>query len=123
MLDKLFPKEYFKDRLLMLLSGATLVTAVFIVIRILVTVRNYDFKITTGYTQYGADTFIRGEWYELYEPAIFAVITTVIVLMLSLRVYKLNRNLSYGIVSLQLVLLGFLMLVTNAILGSSTIVS
>lgn len=123
MIDKLFPKDYFKDRPLMLATGAAVTMMAFIVARVLISVKDYDFKITTGYTQYGADTFIRGEWYELYEPAFFALITTVITVMLSLRVFRMNRNLSFGVIGLQLIVLAFLLIVTTALLGASAIVS
>lgn len=120
---KLFSREYFQDRQLLLLSSIALTAMVAIVVRVLVSVKPYDYKVAVGYTQYGADSLSLGEWYALYETAIFAFITTVIVLLLSTRVYTVDKYLSYGIVALQLIVLMFTLVVSNALIGASSIVS
>lgn len=123
MLEKLFPKEYFKERRLLLLAGTLIPVMLVIVLRVLVEVRQYDYKVTVRYTQYGADSFVLGEWYTLYEPAFFALITTLTSLLLSLRLYKLDVKLSYLVLVLQYIILLFLFIVSGALLGASSIVS
>ncbi len=121
MLNKIFSKEYFSERPLLVLSGLALASMSFTVFRVLTTVRQYDFKIATNYTQYGADSFELGEWYTLYEFAAFGAITTVAAIFISARLLKFDRNLSYVVVLLQHIVLAFLLVVSNALLNASGI--
>ena len=123
MLDKLFPKEYFQDRRLMLLATVMVVTAVIIIVRVLLAVRSYDYKVTIGYTQYGADSFELGDWYTLYEPAVFTLITSVTALLMSFRLYRISAYLSFLMISLQLIVQFFVFIVASALLDASSIVT
>lgn len=123
MLEKIFPKEYFEDRRVMLLAAAVAGMSLITVARVLLGVKSYNYKVTIGYTQYGADSFILGEWYTLYEPAVFSFITTVIVVLLSFRLYKIDRNLSFLVLGLQLVVQLFLYIVAASLLDAASIVS
>lgn len=123
MIDKIFPKEYFSERRLLALSGVTLLTMLLTITRILIEVRQYDRKVTVGYTQYGADTFQLGEWVTLYEPAVFAFITTIAALLISFRLFKIDRNYSYLVLALQLIVLVFTFIVSGALLSSASIAS
>ena len=119
MLSKIFSKEYFDERPLLLLTGMALVTMAVTVFRVLTTVRQYDFRIATSYTQYGADSFDLGEWYQLYEFAAFGVITTLAAVFISARLLKIDRSLAYSVVILQHIVLVFLFIVSNALLSTS----
>jgi hypothetical protein len=121
MIEKVFPKEYFKERRLFGLSVAMLIVTLITVLRVLLQVKQYDYKVTVRYTQYGADSFELGEWYTLYEPALFAIVTTVVALLISFRLFHVDKSLSYVVVTLQLVALGYLFVVAGALLGASSI--
>ena len=123
MLEKIFPKEYFQDRKLLGFSGFMVLMAIVTIARVLIGVRQYDRKVTVGYTQYGADTFQLGEWTTLYEPAIFAFITAATALFVSFRLFNVNRRLSYMVIALQVVVLGFLFVVASALISSASIAS
>ncbi len=107
----------------MLLAAAVAGMSLITVARVLLGVKSYNYKVTIGYTQYGADSFILGEWYTLYEPAVFSFITTVIVVLLSFRLYKIDRNLSFLVLGLQLVVQLFLYIVAASLLDAASIVS
>lgn len=121
MLNKIFSKDYFSERALLFLTGTALLIASGITFQVMTTVKQYDYKIATGYTQYGADSFKLGEWYSLYEFAAFAVITTVAAVFISAKVLKLDRSLAYAAIILQHVVLVFLFVVSSALLGASSI--
>ena len=119
MLSKVFSKEFFSERALLLLAGLALVSMSVTVFRVVTTVRSYDFKVATGYTQYGADSFQLGEWYSLYEFAIFGVISTVAAILISARLLKIDRALAYTALILQQAILVFLFIVSSALLSAS----
>lgn len=123
MLSNLFSKDYFDDRPLFVLSGLAVFSMLVTVFRVLTTVQQYDYRIAVGYTQYGADSFKLGEWYTLYEFAVFAVISTIAAIFISAKVFKIGRQLAYGTIVLQHVVLLFLFLVSNALLSASSIAS
>ena len=105
----------------MVLNGMAILSMVIIVLRMLISVHRYNYKVATGYTQYGVDSFIKGEWYSLYEPAIFAVITTVAAILISARIYKIDKSLAYTTIALHNIVLLFLIIFLGALLGVSAI--
>ncbi len=123
MLNKIFSKEYFSERPLMLLTGLALATMSITIFRVMTTVRSFDYLIATSYTQYGPDTFDTGEWYTLYEFAAFGFISTVAAILISARLFKIDIPLSYGVMILQHIILIFLFIVSNALLNASGVAS
>ena len=121
MMNKFFSKEFFSERPLLLLSGLALVSMAVTVLRVLITVRQYDFKIATSYTEYGPSPVQLGEWYTLYEFAAFALITTVAAILISARLLKIDRSLAYVALILHHVILVFLFIVSGALLNASGI--
>src|SRR5690606_37281182 len=91
MSNKLINREFFKDKPLVALSGLLVVTASASIARVLLSVRQYDYKITVRYTQYGADSYQLGNWYELYELVAFAVLSTLVAIFLASRL-QLNQR-------------------------------
>ena len=61
MLSKFFNKEFFDDRPLLIISGLALLSMGITILRVMTSVRAFDYKIAVGYTQYGADSFTLGE--------------------------------------------------------------
>lgn len=123
MLSRLFSKDYINDRPLLLLAGIVLVSTLGIILRVILAVEQYDYKVAVSYTQYGADSFALGDWYSLYNFAIFGFLTTVTSLAISGRLHRQDRPLSYVVLGLQFVVLVFLAFVSNALLNASSIVS
>ncbi len=123
MLSKLFSKEYFRERALMVLTLMAIVSMAVTLFRVVTTVRPFSYKILTSYTQYGPDTFESAEWYTLYEFAAFALITTLGAIFISARLFRVDKPLSYTVIILQHVVLVFLFIVSNALLIASGVAS
>lgn len=93
------------------------------ILRVLLTVRQYDFKITVRFTQYGIDSFQRGDWYNLYELALFAGVAGLLAIALALRLHENNRNLAIAVLWMQLIVFFFLFFVTGALLNTPSVTS
>ena len=105
------------------LSFLSIALALVNIFRVLFSVKQYDFKIAVRYTQYGADSFILGDWYSLYDMAIFAFVTTVIALLLSMKLHPLHKPVAIGILVLQLILMIMLFIIGHAILSRPPVAS
>jgi len=121
MLNKLFSREFFSERPLMIANGLALLSMTITVLRVLTTVRQHNSKVGVSYTEYGADTLRLGEWYTLYEFAIFALISTLAAVFISARMCKVDKPLSYTVIILQHVVLVFLFIVSGALLSASNV--
>jgi len=117
--QKLIYKELFQDRALVSLIGAGTVLAVVAVIRVLLGIQHYDIDIPVRYTQFGGvDSYISGDWYTHYEFVAFAVLTLLANSYLALRIYRHRRWISISILSLQIVILIFLLVISGAIIDT-----
>lgn len=119
MLASVFRREFFADRSMMIFSGLISIALLAIVFRVLSTVKQYDFKIAVRYTQYGIDPFPLGDWYSLYDMAAFAVVSSVVVLLIAMRLHAAQRSLAVIVLGLHLVVMVFLVIVSNAILSTT----
>jgi len=117
--QKLVYKALFKDRVLISLIGAGFVAAVGIVVRVMLSITQYDIDIPVRYTQFGGvDSYITGDWYTHYNFAIFAVVMTLINTLIALRIYRHRRWVSISLLSLQLFIFVFLFVVSGAIIDT-----
>lgn len=120
MLSKIFSKDFFRERSLLALSGLSILLMATNAFRIFTTVKQYDYKVAVGYTQYGADSFELGEWYLIYELALFGLLTTIASLFISARLVRVDRSLAYIATILQILVLILLFIVSGAIIGASS---
>ena len=80
-------KELITNRYLTVLSSVTLILAITFVIYIGVVVRPSELQLVTHYTAYGVTHLYRDQWFYLLSFGAFAVITALINIALSLKVY------------------------------------
>lgn len=123
MTGKIINRDFFKDKPLVALASVLAVSAIATIVRVIVSVRQYDYKITVRYTQYGADSYQLGNWYTLYELVAFAVLSTVTAILIASRLYATQRHFAVTVLLLQQVVLIFLFMVANALLGTSSVSS
>lgn len=123
MSGKLINRDFFKDKPLVALCGLLLVSTAAVVARVLISVRQYDYKITVRYTQYGADSYQLGNWYSLYELIAFAVLSTLTAIFLASRLQANLRSFAVVTIVLQQIILIFLFMVANALLGTPSVAS
>jgi hypothetical protein len=111
------PKQYFQDRLLLLLLTCnvflTFVTFLFLL-----------FRISSGHSSYivqyrqnlGADAFKAGNLSQLVSFGLFAALILVVNLLLSMRVYRIHRQMSAIVLGMGTLLLVLGLVVSNALL-------
>jgi hypothetical protein len=118
----LFAKEVFKDKPLAILLAAGVMLTVAIIIRVLVSVKQYDVDIPVRYTQFGSEpSFINGDWYTHYELMFFAILILALNGFLALRLYRSDRWLSLLISMTQVIILMLLLIIAAALLSTSAV--
>ncbi len=117
MFKSLFQKEFFHDRPALILAVLGLGLGVLNIMQVILRVQSRDFDVPIRYSQYGGSPIELGNWYELYSLAVFAVVATVVNLVLALRVRTLQRSLSMVILLLNVLIMTLLLLVSNSLLG------
>lgn len=117
--QKLITKDLFQDRPLVMLAAAGFVLGVFVIIKVLLSTTQYDIDIPIKYTQFGGvDSYIAGDWFTHYNFAIFTVVILAVNLLMALRIYRHRRWVSLGILTMQLVVMTFLIIVSSAIIST-----
>jgi hypothetical protein len=117
--QKIINKELFKDRLLITLIGGNVVLGLITIIRVLISVTRYDIDIPVRYTQFGGvDSYVAGDWFTHYNFAIFTVVILVVNTLIALRIYRHRRWVSIGVLSMQVFVLVFLVVVSGAIINT-----
>lgn len=110
------PKHYFHDRAILALTSANIALFLLAFLSVLLGVdatenptRIISYRDTVKVGQ------VPGATSELYQFAIFAVITTVASILLSLKLYVHRRHLSVGILALNTLLLLLNIVIFNAL--------
>ena len=112
-------KELFKDRPLVVLMIGGVVLMLVTVVRVLLSIKHYDIHIPVRYTQFGqVDSYISGDWYSHYGFAVFAVVILAVNTLIALRIYRHRRWVSLAVLSAQLVVFFFLIVVSGAIINT-----
>lgn len=119
----LINRDFFKDKPMVALSSALLVSAIIVIARVMFSLRQYDYKITVRYTQYGADSYQLGNWYTLYELVAFAILSTLTAIFIASRLQVNQRHFAITYLLLQQIVLIFLFMVANALLGTPSVSS
>jgi hypothetical protein len=112
------PKKYFHDHLVLLLASLNAFAAMLAVILVLLRLSSGH---GSGYiVQYrsslGINAFKTGSVSNLLSFVVFALLSGVVNIGLSLKIYRINRHLALSILSLGLLLLVLSIIVSNALL-------
>lgn len=111
-------KKYFHDHVVLLLLSinafAAVAGSIYILIRLSATHSNS--YIVQYRPSLGADAFRTGSVTDLLAFVAFAVLVLVAHTMLSLRAYRIHRQLALAILSLGILLLVLTVIVSNALL-------
>ncbi len=115
---RLVSREFIKDRYSLMLISIGLILAAVNILHVILRVEQKDFDIPVRYTQYGASPIVLGDWYTLYEFALFAIVATAINVVIALKLHKSSRrNLATSVLIGQIIIMIFLFLVSRAVLG------
>lgn len=118
---KLVSREFVRDRTSLIIASSGLVLAVFNVIYILLQVKQLDFEIPVRFSQLGASPIELGDWFTLYDFAVFAIVASTINLILGLNLHKKNRPIAKSVLSVNVILMILLFIVIRAVLGLSPV--
>lgn len=110
-------KQYFQDRLLLLILTCNVFLTVIILLFLV-------FRLGSGHSSYivqyrqslDADAFKAGTLTQLLSFGVFAVLVLGLNLLLSMRVYRVHRQLSAVVLGMATLLLVFCLVVSNALL-------
>ena len=113
----LIPKQYLHDRLVLLIESANIFLALVLA---LLTVLRLDTSHSSYIVQYRSNAAINafksGSSTELFSFIIFGFLTLIIHTAISLRVYRIHRQLSVTVLALGTLLLVIAIIVSNALL-------
>lgn len=114
----LTPKKYFHDHIVLLLLSVNTFLAVagsiFILVRLGTSHGNeyiYEYRSSLGITAFQSGTIM-----DLLSFIVFAGLVLAIHIMLSLRAYRIHRQLALAILSLGVLLLTLTIIISNALL-------
>jgi len=112
----IFARDYFRDRtILLLLVSLTL----FLLVNLALVIFGSDpgdAFIKTKFNGYGVGSFSRGAGYGYYVFSLFALISYLSVVALSIKTYNLRKSLSILQLNLGLVVLFLLFFVTRSLI-------
>ena len=80
-------KELITNRYLTVLSSVTIILAIAFVIYIGIVVRPSELQLVTHYTAYGVTHLYRDQWFYLLSFGAFGILTALINVAISLKVY------------------------------------
>lgn len=106
----------FKDRQAVMLMSVGSALALLIVGYVLLMVESRDFKVEVRYSGYNRTLTHKGEWYTLYLFPLFAVTTHLLNSFLSLRAHQIQRTIAITILSFNIVVLVFTLIVSRSLL-------
>lgn len=111
-----FGRDYFKDRttvlLFLIMSFVLLVNLIFVIL----SVNPTEEFVKTSFNGYGLGDFQRGSGYNQYAFGIFATISYVSVLALSIKTFNIRKSLSILQLYLGITVLVMLFFVSKAVI-------
>jgi hypothetical protein len=112
-------KKYFHDRLILLLISVNAFLTIFTSLLILLRLDNQETQmyITSYRSNLGLNAFSAGDVNDMIMLIIFAVLTFVAPLLISMKAYTIKRYYSVLALSLALLILVLTFFVSNALLG------
>lgn len=113
------PKKYLHDKLILLLISLNISMAFLCVALVLLRVglgQGIDGYIVEYRSNLGLSAFSKGSIVPLLSFALFAPVTLIINIILSIKVYHVRRSLAIVLLALSLLLLVLAIVVSNALL-------
>ena len=117
MFKKLFSQPFFRDgktNALLVVGGFLLLVHI---VNFMISIQTQDIKVPIRYTGYNPSLGDTGQWSSLFVLVVFGVAAYGINSALSIKVFKLKKALSVVLLSLNIVIMIFLILVSRALLN------
>lgn len=117
MIKNFFSQPLFKDPQATILLVAGLLLVFVQTIDFSLNIQSREIKVPIRYSGYNESLSDKGHWASLLALILFGVVVFVINTAISIKVYKLRRSLAVMLLTLNIVILVFLILVSRALLG------
>lgn len=114
------PKKYFHDKIVLLLVSANIFLAFLVAAIVILRAglgQGVDGYIVEYRANLGLSAFQKGNVLPILSFILFAVVTLVVHILLSIRTYSLRRELSLTILGLGTLILLLAVIVSNALLA------
>lgn len=82
-----------------------------------VSVKSQEIKVPVRYSGYDASLSDKGHWFSLLSLLIFGIVVFVVNIAISIKVYKLRKTISIWMLTLNIIIMVFLILVSRALLN------
>lgn len=117
MFKKFFSQPLFKDPKATILLVAGLLLVLIHTLDFSLNIRSREIKVPVRYSGYNESLSDKGHWITLFILVVFGVATLVVNTAISIRVYRLRKPLAITLLSLNIVVMVFLILVSRALLN------
>jgi len=117
MFKKFFAQPLFKDPRATMLLVAGLLLVLVHTIDFSLNIHSREIKVPVRYSGYNESLSDKGHWISLLTLVVFGVATLVVNTAISIRVYRLRKSLALTLLSLNVVIMVFLILVSRALLN------
>lgn len=117
MLKNFFSQPLFKDARATLLVVAGFLLMLVHTIDFTLNIQQQEIKIPIRYSGYNESLSDKGSWVSLLVLLVFGIVVFVINTAISIKVYNVRRTLAIMLLSLNVVVMVFLILVSRALLN------
>lgn len=107
--------QFSRDRMVMSLTIAFLLTIVSLVIMTIVNIHVSDVQIPVRYSGYGLTNIYRDRWYSLSSFGLFGLLTGAMNVYLILKLHPSRRGLSLGFAAVSLIIGVIALIVASAV--------
>jgi hypothetical protein len=111
-----------RDRTAILLLLGLGILVITIIILTLVRIHISDIQVPARFTGYGQNNIYRDHWYAQLGYSGFAILVGLTNAFLAIKIYKINRVLSLGFLSLSLLVMILGIIIMNAIFNLTPVV-
>lgn len=117
MLKKFFAQPFFQDSKAIALSVIGLLLLAVHTLYFTFSVKSQEIKVPVRYSGYDASLSDKGHWFSLLSLLLFGILAFVVNIAISIKVYKLRKTISIWMLTLNIIIMVFLVLVSRALLN------
>ncbi len=117
MIKKFFAQPFFKDSKATMLAATGLLLLVVHTLDFTMNVKSQEIKVPVRFSGYDASLSDKGHWFSLLSLLLFGIIMYIINVAISIKAYRLKKTISIWMLTLNIVIMVFLILVSRALLN------
>jgi hypothetical protein len=117
MIKNFFSQPFFHDPKATALAITGLLLLVVHTIYFTINVQSQEIKVPVRFSGYDASLSDKGHWFSLLSLLIFGIVAYVVNIAISIKIYKLRKTISIWMLTLNIIIMVFLILVSRALLN------